>query len=185
MATIKSVNSYCVRSSDEFFFDNNIWMYLFAQIAGTNIRLQTAYAKLLGEIQSARATIYINSIILSEYVNRSLRLSFNLWRENGFNSSRYSLKPDFKRDFRHTEQYQYALADVQSEVNEILKIAQKRPDDFNAIDISELFDSTVADFNDSYIIEFCKLNKLKLVTNDFDIIGTAKDIEIITANIKL
>ena len=81
MAKVSYIKNYKVKSSDCFFFDNNIWMFLFAPIADYNIRKQRAYSRFLREIQSAGATIFISSLILSEYINRCLRISYGQWKD--------------------------------------------------------------------------------------------------------
>ena len=86
MAKVSYLRKYKVTSSDCFFFDNNIWMFLFAPIADYNISKQRAYSKFLREIQSAGATIFISSLILSEYINRCLRISYGQWKERNHNT---------------------------------------------------------------------------------------------------
>ena len=48
MATCKIAN-YTVGPSEEFFFDTNVWMFLFAPLAGAKQSKQKAYSKLLGQ----------------------------------------------------------------------------------------------------------------------------------------
>lgn len=44
MATVKEITKYDVSSTDLFFFDNNIWVFLFAPIAGSKKEKQAVYA---------------------------------------------------------------------------------------------------------------------------------------------
>ena len=155
-----------VGSMDSYFFDTNVWMFLFAPLAGSKANKQGAYSKLLGEIISRRATIWINSLVVAEYVNAVLRLEFKQWmrRERLSNA-------DFKHDFRPTGVYQTALAEVKNQVQDILGIATRRSDDFHMVDVDALIASmgTSLDYGDSVIVDACKRANLKLVTDDTDI----------------
>lgn len=166
MKTI-DLKKFNVGPSDKFLFDTNIWIYLYAPIAGTDAALQSKYAQLLKEIISRGATVFITSVIVSEYVNRSLRIAFNNWkRANGlFNA-------DFKRDYRCTKEYESDLNAVKIEVKAILasnSVSQK-PDNFHNINIDDIFNrmSENCDYNDAYIIKTCEQDNIILVSNDKD-----------------
>lgn len=69
-----------VGAMDSYFFDTNVWMFLFAPLAGSKASKQRTYSKLLGEIMSRKATVWINSLVVAEYVNAVLRLEFKQWK---------------------------------------------------------------------------------------------------------
>ena len=179
MATVKRIRDFQVKSGDCFFFDNNVWMFLFSPISNANQYQQRAYSNILSQIQSARATIYINSLVVSEYVNRSLRLTHALWAQRKAKSGVRFL--EFKRDFRPTEDFETAKKDISVEMAEILSITERKPDDFNALNLSDVLDAKGMDFNDAYYANFCKLNRLILVTDDRDLQQTPLDITILTS----
>lgn len=184
MAKVENVKSFIVHSDDEFFFDTNVWIFLFAPIANYKRAKQKAYANLLKDIQTVRATININSMVISEYINTCLRLNFKDWEYSTKFIPQYPYtRADFKRDYRGTEHCKNALETIKFYVEDILSFTVKRPDDFNAIDISSLVENTASDFNDSYHVEFCKLHKFKLVSDDKDIVDTKTDIVVITDNV--
>lgn len=137
---------YSVSSMDSFFFDNSAWMYIFGPLAGNNERKQRMYSRLLAEIQSRGAMIFVTSMVLSEFVNRCLRIDFDLWKkECGFYVAEY------KRNYVGTERHREAVEDIVSNVRVILKMCQRLPDDFNSIGINEILKNLEAiDFNDSY-----------------------------------
>lgn len=164
MNNIIKVTDYDPRSTDEFFFDNNIWMFLFCPIGEYEIRKQKIYSRFLQSIITAKATIYINSLILSEFSNSYLRQSFNRWNANK------NLK--YKKDYIPTEEYKNnakEVADIITRQIMRLSVLEKKPDDFNSLDIDIICESLqTIDFNDCYYIEYCKKNSLKLVTDDHD-----------------
>ena len=176
MAKINKIDSYEVKSGESYFFDNNVWMLLFSPIANSKQQSQRKYSRLLSEICSRNGMIFVSSLILSEYVNSNLRLSFNLWKKRSGN-----IFADYKRDYRPTQEYRDEVAAVESQVKDILKIAVRKPDDFNSINIDSILENMGnSDFNDEYYIRLCELNNLKLVTDDSDMLGTQCNVEIIT-----
>lgn len=179
MATIEQIRSYRVSSDDKFFFDNNVWMLLFSSaISGSRPREQHAYGNLLKSIICAHATIFTNSLVASEYVNTNLRLDFQRWQRLPENIGRTS----YKYDYRPSKAFQECRDTTYAELEDILKISFRKPDDFNAIQPSEILGALGArmDFNDAYFASFCSLNKIILVTDDHDLFDTPLNIKILT-----
>ncbi len=179
MATIEHIGDYKVKSGDKFFFDNNIWMFLYSSaISGSRYYEQRIYSQLFRNIKSARATIFINALVASEYVNANLRLGFNQWKKLPENLPYI----DYKRDYRPTDSFKEHQEAVYAELDDILKSADRKPDDFNAIQPEQILASIGRDmdFNDAYYVSYCQLNNLILVTDDKDMLGTTKDILILT-----
>lgn len=179
MAKIEKIRDYKISSGDCFFFDNNVWMFIFSPISGANTFQQKAYSNLLKDIRSAKSTIFINSLIVSEYINRSLRLNHSLWRNREFKAGNKFV--DYKRDYRPTKEFENAQKDVYNEMTDILSIAFRKPDDFHALNLEDVMNAKGMDFNDAYYANFCELNRLILVTDDKDLQNTPLDITILTA----
>lgn len=179
MATVERIRDFRVKSGDFFFFDNNVWMFLFSPISNAKSKQQEIYGNLLKSIQSAHATIYINSLVVSEYVNRSLKLNYSLWKDRELKSGNYNV--DYKRYYRPTRDFDIAQEDAYSEVADILTIAHRKPDDFNALRLDDVMNAKGMDFNDAYYANFCKLNRLILVTDDRDFQNSPLDIIVLTA----
>lgn len=179
MATCKIID-HKVSPFNSYIFDTNVWIYLFAPLAGSKKYKQKVYSKLLADILSRKAIIWISSIIVSEYVNAVLKLAFKQWMRN---NNLYNA--DFKHDFRPTADYKTALADVNAQVTDILSICERRPDDFNHIDVSAIVNSMNTfsyDFGDSMIVDVCNRNKeIHLVSDDSDITEANLPFTIITA----
>lgn len=122
-----------VGEQDKYFFDTNVWMFLFAPLACSKFYKQKTYSSLLKEIMSRNATIWINSLVVAEYVNAVLKLEFKQWmKRNKLTNA------DFKHDFRPTNEYLVALSEVKNQVSDILSIATRRPDDFHVVDVDKL-----------------------------------------------
>lgn len=178
MAVCK-IDDYEVSPSDEFFFDTNVWMFLFAPLAGSKPYKQKMYSRLLKEIQSRGAWIWINSLVVAEYINAVLRLDFKQWMSrNGYKNA------DYKHDFRPTSDYQDSLYEVKAQVKNILRLCQRKSDNFHSISIGEIIDNmgTSCDFGDSMIADLCKSNKsIRLVTDDSDIVNSHQPFNVLTA----
>ena len=175
-AKIIDIKDYSVKSSDIFFFDNNIWMFLFCPLASYQEKKQKYYSSFLQEINTSQSTIFICSLVLSEFANRYLRMDYEQWKEE---NQKYDI--DFKQ-FIGTPRYKETVIEVQASINKIMKFCEKSSDNFNAIDINNVTKHlTEIDFNDSYYIELAKKGNWKIVTDDRDFVRyTDHDVEIVT-----
>ena len=160
---IIDISDYTPKFTDTFFFDNNIWMFLFCPIGSHNQRKQSIYSAFLDVLIQRRATILVNSLVISEFTNASLRLDYNLWnRETGVNH-------DFKKDYVGSDRYSETVDEIKAALNNIFKLSQRVPDDFNAINISAIQGHLEnIDFNDSYYIEQAAMKNWIIVTDDRD-----------------
>ena len=177
MATCK-ISKYTVGPSEEFFFDTNVWLFIFAPLAGAKTDKQKAYSGLLGEIVSRGATIWINSQVVAEYINRYLRMEFDQWKER---TKRYDA--EFKRDFRPTSDYLSSLNSAKSLLSVILQKSKRHPDDFHTIDVNAIISSmgSTCDYGDAIIVDLCKRKKFNLVTDDKDMTQNNYAFTVLTA----
>lgn len=176
MSNILYTNSYDPSSSDIFFFDNNIWMFLFCPIGNVNRKLQDEYSKFLSTINRRRCAIFINSLVLSEFANRCLRLDYDLWKKLPVN-----LGKDFKRDYSLTNQYFDTVIGIKSAISQIMHFAIKGNDNFNSIDFNcVLANFGKVDFNDSYYVQLCIERNWKFVTEDHAIRNLPSSVTIVT-----
>lgn len=182
MSKLHDIDTYHPTSTDVFFFDNNVWMYLFCTIGNYEKEKQRRYSSFFSLVCSAKACIWINSLVLSEFCNAWLRLEFKRWLKKPDNAG----KRDYKSEFVPTQAYQDVIKDIKSVLPTILKKAERASDDFNAINLDSIYaELTNCDFNDSYYLELARKNRWKIVTDDADFFKNNKlNVEIITANIK-
>lgn len=171
------IKSYQPKSGDCFYFDNNVWIYLFEPLGNYNKHLQQTYSNFLAATRSVGATIFINSMILSEFSNRVLRFNFEDWKKKSGSAS-----SDYKRDFIGTQVYKDTVDEITININKILKLSEKASDNFHRIDMNEVLKHLAfIDFNDSYMIEMAALSKWKIVTDDADFVKyQGHSIDIIT-----
>lgn len=149
---VLKINEYKISSTDCFFLDNNVWMFLFCPLGNYQKKKQKAYSQFFSDILTHRASICINSLVLSEFANTYLRLDYQLWKK----APEYC-SADYKRDYLHSKQYSMTTLSVQAAMRSILKISERMPDNFNSVDMDLIFDHfKTIDFNDSYFIEYCR-----------------------------
>lgn len=174
---VSSVKNYIVSPQECFFFDTNIWIFLYGQISNYEKKKQKEYSNLLYQILSRKSLLFVSSLVLSEFINRSLQIEFRNWKRKTGN-----VNADFKTDFRQTSEYSISMAATLSAVKDILSLAARRPDDFNAIDTDALLSyGNDCDFNDAYIAMSCKRGNIILVTDDRDFPKSYPNLKIISA----
>jgi len=152
--------------STNLFFDTNIWLFLFGSIASYEEKRQKHYSRLFYDAVQKNCSIYITSMVMSEFANVILRREFNKWKKDTGNHA-----AQYKKDFVGTEAYEEKTELVKNQLNKILNLPNilRAPDSFNNINISSIFSNFgLADFNDAYINELVSSNDLILVTDDGD-----------------
>ncbi len=175
--SIFDIKTYQPKSSDIFFFDNNVWMFLFCPLGNYKPQKQELYSTFLKNIQTVNATIFVNSLILSEFANAYFRLDYKLWKDQ---EKKYNA--DYKNDYIPTERYKRAAENVKVSLSDIVSCCEKSTDNFTAIDLSRIYNSLPQiDFNDSYYIELANIGQWKIVTDDSDFQKFSHTIPIITA----
>ena len=170
--SILNIQNYTPKSSDVFFFDNNIWMYIFCPLANfQRDRRQRVYSNFFNNLLSRKLPIFINSLILSEFSNRYLRLDFDLANKDDGKSITKAY-PSYKKDYVGSAQYTKTVRDLKIALSQIAKVCQKCSDEFNSINVDEVFALfQKIGFNDSYYIHLAKKKNWIIVSDDSDFTG--------------
>ena len=137
---------------------------------------QMLYSNLFNDVLSAGATIFINSLVVSEYINANLRIEYDRWKRRPENI----INNEYKKYFRPSKDYISSQVTACAEVREILKMAEKKPDDFNVFELSEIYLNNKLDYNDAYYVWYCDKNRLIFVSDDKDVLDTPIDVRILT-----
>jgi len=169
-----SIESYVFSQTDAFLVDANVWLSVYGPQADPADRRTWLYSGALAKIFTTQCTIYLDVLILSEFVNRYCRLEFELQKTNGTR--------DFK-EFRKSPAFRSVAEAVADNIRRILKRSQRIGSDLESLDIASLlerFERESSDFNDLVLAELCKRRGLKLITHDADFKGLG--LTILTAN---
>lgn len=171
------VDSYDFVEADALFIDTNVWLYVYAPQAPDDKRTRV-YSRALASILSAKSRIFIDAMVLSEYINRYSRLAYNLFKAAGSTI-------DFK-EYRHSSDFKPVAKDIESSVRRILKHCHRTESGFLNCDINSLlakYGEGDADFNDQLMVELCKSKGFKLITHDRDFRDCC--VTVLTANSRL
>lgn len=171
----EAVAGYDFKSSDELLLDANIWLLLYGPQKPGDRRV-AVYSQALSRILSAKSRIYIDVLIVSEFINAYARLKWKLVAPH---------VRDFK-EFRGSRDFKPVAQDIAADIKLVLKNCMRVEDGFESLAIDALVDEYAlgdSDFNDQILTELCNRKGLKLVTDDSDFRG--RDISVITANKRL
>lgn len=175
MSNIKDIGSYSFSKDDKFFLDANIWLSVYGPMAHKRKRA-SIYSRAIRDIQSNGCAVYIDVLIISEFINTYAR-----W-EHKQSASR---NDNFK-DFRKSSAFAKIAEDIAVNAKRIIKQCQRCDSNFANIDIETLlteFAKGDSDFNDEVFSTLCKDRGLTLVTDDKDFKGSG--LTILTANNQL
>lgn len=172
---ITDIQSYKPQKEEIFFFDTNIWLYFHSPIPDSKTHIISSYTKFYSEIISAEGIVCTSSHIISEFVNRYLRL------DHSIHSHKY---PDYKKDYRQSDEYKSTFADVSSIVKDkIIPNCQRIDDSFSKLNINDIFNRAIdADFVDSITVNNLKGKNISILTHDGDFKHYSSEIKILTAN---
>lgn len=168
---------YSPRKSDHIFFDTNIWLNIYTPTGEYgNKQIIRKTSSLFKKILESGATIYVSSLILSEFFNAYARIIFQSKKEQDPNKYQ-----DYKKDFRNTEEFTEIAREIISIIKyEIMSISEKTSDNFSEIDIESILNvGNTYDFNDNYFCYLCANNNLKIVTADKDFLSTPMQTDLI------
>ena len=182
MNKIIDIKSYQPQKDDIFFFDTNIWMYLYCPMGDYKKHIRQLYSNFFKKVVARKSSILIASFVLSEFFNAYTRLEFNVLK-----NKEPETYQDFKKDFRNSEHYKSTVLAIKNVVqHNILKVAQRIDDKFHHLNVDELFtDIELSDFNDKYIVFLANDEEMKVVTNDSDFHTMNLKTAILTANKQL
>ena len=169
---VSRVNHYEFTSNDRLFLDTNIWLYVYGP-QKPNDNSVAVYSQAFRRILAAQSLIYIDVLVVSEFINTYARLKWKL------------VKPEIERfkDFRNRPDFKPVVRDIVDDVRRVMNHCSRVEDDFAALNIDGLLDVYAAgdsDFNDQVITELCQREGLTLITHDVDFKG--RKLPILTAN---
>jgi len=174
---IENIRSYVFHHQDKVFLDTNVWMSIYGPIAHMDERSKI-YSGILKEIKQNRSKIFVDVVIISEFINTFARMEFKRLCPNK--------KPEEFKDFRRSSIFKPVSDEIAIIINNILNSASRLDTKFVDLDINATLNTFKAgnhDFNDMLIADTCRKNKLILITNDFDF--RDENIRILTANRQL
>ena len=172
------VCNYKFSDGDQLFLDTNIWFYIFGpqEPKYQNNHWMRIYSRIFQRILKAKSRIYIDVLVLSEFINRYAKLKHDV---DGPQDIKF-------KTFRTSQDFEPVAQDIVADVQRLLNHCIRIKSDFATLDMDTLLNDYAdgdSDFNDQVITEICKNNGFTLITNDSDF--KTQEIPILTANRKL
>jgi predicted nucleic acid-binding protein len=174
----EEIGKYVFKDTDELLLDANVWFFVHGPHRPGDPKA-SVYSGALARIFAARSRIFVDVLIISEFVNRYARLKHNILQ------GRAGVPRNFKQ-FRQSSTFKTIARDIAADVRKILTNCSRIESGFPELDIESLvteYGRGDSDFNDLVLTELCKSRGLKLVTDDGDFKG--RDITVLTANRRL
>lgn len=180
MPTIYHNRDISSLSNRKIFVDTNILIYQFCQIAGTYEVIKNSYTKVFSLLLQNKIDLVLDFTVLSEFVNRYLRIAYELYiKQNNININFY-----FKKDYKPTQDYSDNLRILIATIkNDILPYVEWSNYSSTKTDIDSflnILQTDKSDFNDLHITQLCKTNNYILMTNDLDFKNM--DLDILTTH---
>ena len=176
-AEVHPIKGYSFSGTEALLFDANIWLALYHP-AGADRRQVAIYSRAFKRILKAGSSIFLDVLVLSEFINRCARLAHR--RDRPRESPR-----DFKR-YRDSAEFAPVARDIANTSRRILGYCTRTESCFESVDAVALlsdYETARPDFNDLILAEVCKAKGLTLVTHDADF--RRSPIRVLTANTKL
>ena len=173
-----TVSNYNFKPEDKLLLDANIWLFLYGPNKPKD-RGQKAYSQAFRNMINANSQIYIDVLIVSEFINRYARIKWELKKDES------QVSKNFKK-FRQSKDFEPVAKEVANATGQVLKHCKRIKNGFETLEIDTLIDEYgegKSDFNDQVIAVICKRERLKLVTDDSDF--GVRGIPVLTANKKL
>jgi predicted nucleic acid-binding protein len=167
--------SYGFSSSDSILPDANFWLYLYGPQSPTANWAVKTYAGVFQKLLSGKAQLFLDVLILSEFINKWARIEWQL----------SSAGAKFK-DWRKTKPFQSVAPAISTGAAKIIGLCSSIEHSFNEWKLNEIlndYSSGIYDINDQLIIETCRKHSLHMLTNDSDFVEGG--VTVFTANDRL
>ena len=168
------ITSYNFQSSDTLLLDTNIWLLVYGPQNPKDSRIAT-YSEGFKKILAAKSRIYIDVLIVSEFINRYITIKKRV------------LSPSSKpKEFRKENIFKPIAQNIAADAKRVLEHCTRIGNGFESLAIETLLNEYKAgnsDFNDQVLAALCKKEGLTMVTDDADLKGCG--IPILTANKRL
>lgn len=170
------INTYNFTNNDTLFIDANIWVDVYGPQGRVTDRIK-AYSNALKNIITAKSIIYIDVLIISEFINTYSRLIYN---------TTFKTKYSKFKAFRQSPDFQSVAKDIAIATRNIMNFCNPSTSLFESMNINSVlteYENGNNDFNDQVIANLCVTKGLQLITHDADF--ASSNLTILTANNKI
>lgn len=175
---VEAITDYDFKPSDKLLLDANIWLFVYGLQKPRNKKVDI-YSQALVNILKAKSCIYIDVLIVSEFINTCARRQWEQWKLQNSQSIEFKI-------FRKNKDFKPIAQGIAADVKRMLQHCVRIENGFESLAIDVLIDEFGvgnSDFNDQVLTALCKRKELMLVTDDGDFKGCG--VPLITANTSL
>jgi predicted nucleic acid-binding protein len=175
---IRRLSTYRFRETDRLLFDANIWLFLYSPQYGPNDSRVRIYSAALKSVLAAHSPIFIDALVLSEFINT--------WARFAYNRLPATAKPKDFKAYRNSSAFKPVAKAISDACRRILRHAARIDSEFLSLDIDAAlrgYEAGKLDFNDYILAQLCNKKGLALVTHDADLKG--QTLTILTENTRL
>jgi len=172
------IDQYHFSKSDKLFWDTNVWLFLHSPQYRLSDRRTRVYSSALKRMLEAQSRIFIDAIVLSEFVNALARFAFHILSPQQ--------RPANFKSFRRSSRFRPVAKTIASACRKVLGFCTRIESNFVSLDIDALlgqYEIGASDLNDLLLANLCKSRNLTLVTDDGDF--RRSGLEVLTANNRL
>lgn len=172
------IETYPFSERDAVLFDANVWLYIYGPQGELHPHLHTKYTLAFRRIRQAKVPIFIDVLVLSEFINAYARITYNNLPE--------ATRPKNFKIFRNSDKFKPVAEQIAKYSRRLLSKCDRTHISFELTNMGSIlsdYRTGEADFNDQMLAELCREKGLKLVTHDADFRG--EDLTIITANSRI
>jgi len=176
--------SHTFTVSDQILPDANIWIYLFGPASASVGPAVTTYSAVLNNMLKAQSHLFLDVLVMGEFVNRYARLEYERLDPPDLVTRRRVYR-NFK-DFRNSPTFTSVAKDITQQAGVVISLCQSVDHHFAQWNVANLladFATGGFDFNDQLLVETCRKYGLALLTNDTDF--TEGGITVFTAHWRL
>lgn len=172
---IIDASRHAFSDKDRILVDANVWLYLFGPEPPNSARARS-YSSVFKRIQLAKSQLFLDVLVLSEFINAYARMQHRILELDGKVSSNF-------KTFRDSSDFVPVAEAIYASVLQIGKVAKPLDHALTVCDLATIlaeFAKGQSDINDHLIAECCKYHDLALLTNDGDV--ASMTIRILTTN---
>ena len=190
---VSRVDSYSFTKKDCLFLDTNVWLSVFFRQKPLS-KDEKFYSEIFDRILKANCRLYLDTVIISEFINVSTKKKHRLVYErikkikkDGKFKDSSTMKRIVKltefKNFRRHKCFKTVASEIAMDVKRMLRHCTLINHNFSEEQIHTMvsgYSEGDIDFNDMCIASLCINNGWTLITDDVDFKG--KSIRILTAN---
>jgi predicted nucleic acid-binding protein len=183
MALRIDLNNIKNLSDKNILLDTNIWIYLFCPLGHSKEFIVKKYSLAFNRLIHSNNKLYIDVMILSEFINRYLRLAYYVYMKNNNIETDFDFKKDYKQTDDFKETIQLIVSTIKNKILLKVSVANFNYENNNIVELIDNLKDKMTDFNDLHFEKLCKTKGFILLTDDSDYSDSSLDI--ISGNPKL